>query len=136
MIGFISIEGVESNTVYDIEIEDNHEYIVNGIVSHNSHMAKQSVEDSGIDCDLLSVDRVADPYPPDSVKIALTEGRVDYPYNQVACTEAKNLKVINGHKVDHAYKESKDVWDSLVGSVWNAEVNTSTGMEVGLIEIG
>ena len=133
----VSIEVIDNDIVYDLEVEEVHEYIVNGVVSHNSHHAKQSVEDNGIDTNLLSLDRVPAgdaPYPPDTVKLAITEGRVDYPYNMVLCSEAKNLKVINGKKVDHAMKESKDVWDSFAGAIWNAETNTTTGMEVGFIE--
>jgi len=106
---------------------------------YQSVHAMQNIEDEGIECDLLSLDRVpgkGNPNPPDSVKIAITEGRVEYPFNMVLCAEARNLKVINGTKVDHAYKESKDVWDGFAGAIWNAESNTSTGIEFGTINIG
>lgn len=104
---------------------------------YNSIQMMQNIEDHGIDCELLSLDRVPanDVYPPDSAKIAITEGRVEYPYNMILCKEAKNLKIINGRKVDHAYKESKDIWDSLAGSVFNAESNVSNGVQMDVIDI-
>ncbi len=59
----------------------------------------QKLTDLGFNVDILSCDR--DDSVPTSAKNALTENRVEYPYDKLLCSEAKKLKYIKGKKVDH-----------------------------------
>jgi len=88
-----------------------------------SHHFKQTLEDMGIDCELISHDRNDE--IPIQAKNTLTENRVFYPYVYLLCREAKFLKYINGKKIDHAKGESKDLWDAFSGVIYNCEINDS-----------
>jgi hypothetical protein len=92
---------------------------------YQSHHFKQSLEDRGYETELISLDRT-DEIPVQS-KNAVVENRVEFPYDKLLTIEAKNLKYINGKKVDHAQKKSKDVWDGFAGSIFNCEVNYDGG---------
>jgi len=81
----------------------------------NSHFIKQELEDKGLRVELISCDRTDE--VPSNAKYAVIEQRVDYPYSWLLCDEAKHLKVIEGKKVDHAKKKSKDVWDSFAATI-------------------
>jgi hypothetical protein len=91
---------------------------------YQSLYIKQQLEDLGYEVELLSCDRTDE--IPVSTKNAFTENRVEYPYCKILCKEAKNLKYIQGKKVDHAEKGivgkgSKDIWDSVACSIFNSE---------------
>jgi len=88
--------------VYDLAIEEDHSYVANGFISHNSLYMKQQVEDLGIESELLSTDRTDD--IPVAAKRAFVENRVEYPYCRILCSEAKKLKYVKGKKVDHPEK--------------------------------
>lgn len=92
---------------------------------YNSIHFKQSLEDRGYETELVSLDRTDE--VPVAAKNAFVEGRVQYPYDKLFCTEAKNLKYINGKKVDHVNKQSKDVWDSAAGAVYVCESDFQQG---------
>jgi len=96
-----------------------------------SHMLKQSLEDMGIDVELISLDR--NDTLPVQAKLALTENRVEYPYSKLLCDEARHLKYIKGKKVDHAKKKSKDVWDGFAGTIADCE-NYSGGSKTFAFE--
>jgi len=88
---------------------------------YQSHHFKQSLEDRGYETELISLDRT-DEIPAQS-KSTLVENRVEYCYDKLLTLEAKNLKYLNGKKVDHAQKKSKDVWDGFAGTIYDVEVN-------------
>ncbi len=88
----------------------------------NSHYIKQQLEDRGFVVELLSLDRTDE--VPAAAKRAMVENRTDYPYSKVLCEESKKLKYINGKKVDHAEKSSKDVWDAVAGTIYNCEMES------------
>jgi hypothetical protein len=90
---------------------------------YQSHHFKQSIEDYGIETELLSLDRNDE--VPVQAKNTLTENRVEYPYCYILAREAKFLKYINGRKIDHAKGESKDTWDAFAGVIYNCEINDS-----------
>jgi len=81
----------------------------------NSHFIKQELEDKGIRVELISCDRTDE--VPSNAKYAVIEQRVEYPYSWLLCDEAKHLKTIEGKKVDHAKKKSKDVWDAFASTI-------------------
>jgi len=81
-------------------------------------MFKQSIEDHGIETELLSLDRTDE--VPVNAKKAFVENRVEYPYDRTLAREARHLKYV-GKKVDHPTGEGKDIIDSVFGSVYNAE---------------
>lgn len=84
-----------------------------------SHYMKQQLEDRGFQVELISCDRTDE--VPVAAKYAVVESRVEYPYSYVLSEEAKYLKYIEGKKVDHAKKSSKDVWDSFASSIFCCE---------------
>lgn len=84
-----------------------------------SHYFKQTLEDMGIECEILSLDRTDE--VPVTGKEATTENRVIYSFNPILCREARHLKYVNGKKVDHPTGEGKDIIDSYFGAVYNAE---------------
>jgi hypothetical protein len=81
----------------------------------NSHFIKQELEDKGMRVELISCDRTDE--VPSNAKYAVIEQRVEYPYSWLLCDEAKHLKTIEGKKVDHAKKKSKDVWDAFASTI-------------------
>lgn len=111
--------------VYDLTVSGDHSYVANGIVSHNSHYLKQKLADLGFETDLLSCDRTDE--VPVQAKQAFVENRVYYPYVRVLCEESKHLKYIKGKKVDHDSRNTKDVWDSTAGTIYNCEHCCSMG---------
>jgi hypothetical protein len=86
-----------------------------------SHQFKQSIEDYGIETELISLDRNDE--VPVQAKSTLTENRVEYPFCWLLAQEAKYLQYINGKKVDHSQKSSKDVWDGFAATIYNCELN-------------
>jgi len=86
---------------------------------YQSHHMKQSIEDFGIETELISLDR--NDVLPVQAKLILTEHRAEYPYNKILCEEAKYLKYVQGKKVDHMKKKGKDVWDGFAGSITDCE---------------
>ena len=99
--------------------------------SYQSHHFKQTLEDYGLETELISLDRTDE--VPVAAKLAITEERVIYPYNYILCDEAKHLKYIKSKKVDHARGGGKDAWDGFAGSIYNCEQSSeSSGAFEGL----
>lgn len=120
------VENTGLRDVYDLTIEEEHSYVANGFISHNSLYMKQQVVDLGIESELLSTDRTDE--VPVAAKRAFVENRVEYPYNRILCSEAKKLKYLKGKKVDHPEKGSKDIFDSVACVIHNCErLSLSTG---------
>jgi hypothetical protein len=99
---------------------------------YQSHYIKQTLEAKGYEVEYISLDRNDE--IPSSAQQTIVENRVEYPYHSILCREAKHLKHINGKKVDHVKKESKDVWDGWAGTIYNCEegdsgIGTWIGME-------
>jgi hypothetical protein len=95
---------------------------------------RQTLERRGIAVELVSVDRSMKPY--DTLKSLLYQGRINIYNYLVLVRELKELR-IEGHKVDHPDKSqqrlkeegiqwgSKDIADSLAGSIYSAVVQAS-----------
>lgn len=85
--------------------------------SWNSIDMLQSLRTHGIKAEQLSVDRPIDPY--EILKNAIYEKRLichEYPLLK---QELERLELVNGEKVDHPNKGSKDVADAVCGVVYN-----------------
>lgn len=86
--------------VYDLEIEDDHSYMANGFVSHNSVEMHQQVRRKGITPRIISTDTTMEPY--DELKSAFYEKRIEIYHYQPFIDEFKDLeydRVVG--KVDH-----------------------------------
>jgi hypothetical protein len=105
--------------------------IKNGIVTYDGFQSSDSLqilESKGYNVENLSVDRTTLPYC--NLKEAINENRLDYYYvpsgdpedpsaSQVFITECSRLEEIEGKKIDHPPKGSKDVADAVAGVVHN-----------------
>ena len=73
----------------------------------------QTLNDLGIPCEMLSIDKTVEPY--ESLKEGIYEERAKIPSHEVASNEIKQLIVIKGKKIDHPKGGSKDCSDALAG---------------------
>ena len=90
-----------------------------------SQMLRQTLESKGYETDLISMDRTDE--IPVAAKYSILENRVEYPYSYLLCDEAKYLKHLNGKKVTHSKKKSKDLFDAFAGTIWDCESRVGTG---------
>lgn len=98
---------------------------------YQSLMMKQTLEDKGFQTDLISLDRTDE--IPVAAKYAILEDRVWMPHSELLLKECKFLKHIRSKKVDHSQGKSKDLWDSVAGTIWNCETTLmNSGSFVGL----
>lgn len=97
---------------------------------YQSLWLRQKLEDMGIDAPLLSCDKTDE--VPAGAKIAITENRVEYPYDRRLCNEAKYLKYLKGSKVDHVSKKSKDIWDSFASVIFQIDGDDLAGCALEL----
>lgn len=81
----------------------------------------QQLKKRKIESDVLSVDKDTTAY--EALKEAIYEDRLDYYYYEPFITECKRLELVNGNKVDHPPKGSKDTSDAVAGVVFNLMEN-------------
>ena len=81
----------------------------------------QQLNKKGIRAELLSVDRTTAPY--EALKESIYDERLKYPKYEPFMDECVKLELINGNKVDHQPKGSKDVADSVAGVIYNLITN-------------
>lgn len=121
----MSIEESE-NEVFDLEVENDHSYIANGFISHNSVGPAQMLIKDGFRVGDLSTDRTD--IPAMMFRDIVTSGNISIPKNKVLEREMLNLvrdtRGMKG-KVDHpkmnpdGSKGSKDIADGVIGCVAN-----------------
>ncbi len=92
--------------------------------SWNSADMIQSIKRMGIPSYILSVDRTLGPY--EEYKKAMYENRIICHKNPLLKTETKSLELIDGKKVDHQSKSSKDIADAVAGVTYNIHKNESS----------
>ena len=121
--GFDRVEKIEldkdGKDVYDIEVEDEHAYYVNGFYSHNSQESRQVLNESGIEAEHRSIDRT-DEYYLSLVRLLYEERISLYKYE---IFENELFDLIHDRKkgkVEHPSESSKDVSDCVAGAVANA----------------
>lgn len=90
--------------------------------------SRQQLDKKGFETDYLSVDRDLGPY--DTLKEVNNDGKVDYYYHPKFMEEIEGLELIEGKKVDHPPKGSKDVADAVAGAVYNLVSNPPEVMEM------
>jgi len=73
----------------------------------------QILRAKGFTAELLSVDKTVLPYG--NLKNAINEHRVSCPYDAILDREVRNLEDIDGKKIDHPFRGSKDLSDALCG---------------------
>ena len=106
-----SIEATEAHVV-DFEVEEDHAYIANGFVSHNSKDSMQIMKQKGFFTGTLSADTSMLPY--EITKSALYDGRISMPFHEKLRKELASLEVdVKRGKIDHPPNFSKDLSDSL-----------------------
>jgi len=92
-----------------------------GKVTYDRFQSAQSIQDlkkQNIEAENLSVDATLAPY--DTLKELIYSEAIRYPYHEVFLKEVRRLELVNGKKVDHPVKGSKDVADAVAGAVYNA----------------
>lgn len=104
--------------------------------SFQSVEMRQYVEKKGVEADVISVDRTLDPYK--SLRAVLYEDRIKMYWYQPFIEEIGKLVYDKErNKVDHLDEESKDVADSVAGTVFALSTRSSVGhipMEIGISE--
>lgn len=89
----------EGNVV-DFEIAEDHAYVVNGFVSHNSRESIQAWRKGGMRAAMISVDRTSVPYK--QFRDALNDLRILLPDNEILLTELLELEYdATKDKIDH-----------------------------------
>jgi hypothetical protein len=107
------------NDVCDITVEGENAYFANEFYVHNSAESLQVLEEQGVDCAHLSVDRTDEQYLT-TVNMFFEHRLWLYQYNPFEEEFLDLIHFRNRRKVDHPVEGSKDVADSLVGAVYNA----------------
>jgi len=92
-----------------------------GKVTFDQFQSAQSIQElrkKNIEAGNLSVDRTLAPY--ETLKELCYSQKIHYPYHEIFLREMERLEMIDGKKVDHPAKGSKDVSDAVAGAVFNA----------------
>lgn len=90
----------------------------------------QQLKKRKIESDVLSVDKDTVAY--EALKEAIYEDRLDYYYYKPFIEECQQLELVDGNKVDHRPKGSKDVSDAVAGVVFNL-MNNKKAQKNGFI---
>lgn len=115
-----SVGGGWLEDVFDFEVEGDHSYLANGLVSHNSFDSMQLLQNEGFETDILSMDKKIDQYF--TLKTAFLERRIErYAYPPLD-EELPYLQLVNeGGKqwVERsANTNTKDISDAVCGVIW------------------
>lgn len=114
--------------VYDFEVADDHSYVVNGFISHNSTDSQQILRTKGFVTGLVSMDTTTKPY--DVLKTAIYDGRVSIPEHPKLMRELQSLERDQKKgKIDHPSSgkvTSKDISDSVAGVVYGLSTRRET----------
>lgn len=94
-----TIEEVEAD-VYDFEVEEDHAYLANGFVSHNSSESINLFRKSGVMAENVSLDRTTEGY--DLLRRALYDDRLPMVNSEMLRQELSTLEYVKKKKkVDH-----------------------------------
>ena len=92
-----------------------------GKVTYDQYQSASSIQEinkRGIKSEILSVDRDMQAY--ETMKELFYNGRMKIYNSEILLTELKRLELVEGKKVDHPAKGSKDVADAVAGATFNA----------------
>lgn len=99
-----------------------------GKATYDQYQSASSIQDlnkRGIKSEILSVDRDIQAY--ETLKELIYEGRLKIYNSEILLTELKRLELVEGKKVDHPAKGSKDVSDAVAGATFNAIKTVTLG---------
>ena len=106
-----------------------------GLVTFDQFQSAQSIQDLNanfIKAERLSVDKDLGPY--ETLKETAYSGHLRMYHHEWLINEMTRLELIEGKKVNHPAKGSKDVADAVAGAVYNAvHVGTSQAMTVKIL---
>lgn len=104
-----------SAEVYDFEVEEDHSYLANGFVSHNSIESRQQWKKQGMKTGAVSVDRTSTPYK--QLRDAINDTRIKLYDQPILVNELFELEYDAAKdKVDHPVHGGKDVADAVCGA--------------------
>jgi len=92
-----------------------------GKVTYDQFQSASSIQElrkRGIESDTLSVDSTLGPY--ETLKELAYSGRLRFYQHDVFLNELQRLELVEGRKVDHAPRGSKDCADAVAGAVFHA----------------
>jgi hypothetical protein len=93
-------------------------------VTYDQYQSASSIQELnklGITSEELSVDKDLAPY--ETLKELIYLGKIKTYANERLLTELRRLELIEGKKVDHPPKGSKDIADAVCGAVYNCVIN-------------
>lgn len=99
---WVKVESLEPSQaeVFDFEVAEDHAYIANGLVSHNSRDSMQLLKQAGIAVGYQSVDATTAPY--DFLKNSIVDERVSMPVHATCKRELVSLeRDVIRRKIDH-----------------------------------
>jgi len=82
----------------------------------------QTLKEKGFHVQVLSVDKTTEPYY--TLKEALLTDRLDFYYNKDLISELQQLEEVNGRKIDHPRRGSKDLSDAVAGVCYHCSKRT------------
>lgn len=101
--------------VVDFEVQDDHCYLANGFVSHNSRESIQAWKKQGMKTGQVSVDRSSTPYK--QFREALNDLRIRMYHQEIVIGELLGLEYDEKKdKIDHPVNGSKDGADAVCGA--------------------
>jgi phage terminase large subunit-like protein len=124
---------IDLKDVYNFILDVHRQGFKLKLVTFDRWNSTQTIEDLksyGIKAEILSV---ALPHYTDFL-IAVNEGRVSGPQNELLTTEMLQLRIMKANKVDHPRKGSKDLSDAVAGAIFNAAKYSVRGA-TGEIEV-
>lgn len=108
----VSVRPAPAQWVYDLEVEDYHNFALGaGVFVHNSTQSRQTLESLGVESPLISTDRSEEPWK--GLRDLLYMGRISIPYDDILIGELLGLTKRENGKVDHQAGKSKDMADAL-----------------------
>jgi hypothetical protein len=115
----VAVRPSEPEAVYDIEVEEHHNFALKaGVFVHNSKDSMQILESHGIETDRFSTDVSEEGWR--TLRDVMYEGRLEMPARELVINELLGLSRLPNGKIDHLGDSSKDEADSLAGAVAGA----------------
>ena len=102
---FSKIKSIKESScdVMDFQVAEDHSYLANGFVSHNSQESRQQWRKEGMRTAQISVDRTSVPYK--HMRDGIYDTRIIFAYNDVLIDELTNLEYDEiKDKIDHPVK--------------------------------
>jgi hypothetical protein len=112
---------IDISEVKNIVLAIKHRGFRLGKVTYDRFQSAQSIQDlkrQNIEAENLSVDTSLAPY--DTLKELIYSGKIRYPFHEIFLKEIQRLELVQGKKIDHPAKGSKDCADAVAGAIYSA----------------